>query len=199
MVQLVCLVHVTPNMTSYFVSGAKWNQYVTFSSHLKSRPKGLVCCFSKTDGNGGLWYSEHGLGTFSIITLDAVFISSFHRLDNRSSDNKELVMFTKCSGDKFKPRSLGFSHSSMLTDFHRWSVVRAIQYTIVNRASFFKSKNLSHIVSSVDSSCEKVNSCFELKLPDALLQSHFPSQTPKKATDILIWYPSLPCFPYRCP
>lgn len=128
-----------------------------------------------------------------------VFVSSFHKLDNGTSNYKKLVMFMICLGNKLKPTSFGFSHPSLLTDSHRGDVIRAIQYTVVKRALFLKSENLSPVVSAVDSNCENLHSCSEHLLPVVFLQSHFPSQTPEKATDILIWYWSLPCFPYRCP
>lgn len=179
------------SMWSCFVSGAKCKME-SVCSLFSFRPKSL-------DGNGGLWYSEHGLGTVSIIMPCTVFVSSFHKLDNGTSDYKKLVMFMICIGNKFKPTSFGFSHPSLLTDSHRGDVIRAIQYTVVKRALFLKSENLSPVVSAVDSNWENLHSCSEHLLPVVFLQSHFPSQTPEKATDILIWYWSLPCFPYRCP
>lgn len=73
-----------------FIRSNQDSLYTPFFLTLNLDQKALPV--SSSNGNGG---SKHVRGTFPIIMLCAVLISSFYRLENRNSEDKELFMVMK--------------------------------------------------------------------------------------------------------
>lgn len=115
------------------------------------------------------------LCTFFIIMLHIVLVSSFYRLENRNSENKEL----SCSWNinrwiqtQVKPHVFPPLYNDK---FPHWlNVIRAIQYKTVKRAYFLKSENLDQFLILVDFNVN-LNSFSELKFTGAIPQWHLPS------------------------